>query len=374
MKNILLSGFFTLIIASSCSDRDNFGVRLKFAENESKFGFEIDFNDTLSAVSNGLSLYEGKTAFGLKVGLQKIIEKDTIYKIWVDTDHDGVLSDEFPYEVLPDGQTSKILVASTIPGDDRKLPFCVFMRSWKSGYYYTWSSLYHYNGVLSVDGDSIQFKLFDLNTDGIINKLDAMQGTNIVFSLPDTAKYPKGRWCRTTELIAFGEKNYQIDSISPAGDYIHFKVADIPVAKINEQAPDFLFPGISGTTYKKKDFRGQWLLLDFWWTGCPPCIKKFPELTEFYGKHKDHLKILGVCVEKQSRRELAREIIGKYNLDWQHAFVPAEYKYWLSYGAINDNHLFFPLYVLISPDGVIKYAGNAYEGFSKLEDYFTDTR
>ena len=79
------------------------------------------------------------------------------------------------------------------------------------------------------------------------------------------------------------------------------------------------------------------------------------------------MKILSVCVEKESRKNLAEEIIAKYNLDWDQAFIGEDSDFWLSFGGINENHLFFPLYVLISPDGIIRYGGKAREGFAVMD-------
>lgn len=52
-------------------------------------------------------------------------------------------------------------------------------------------------------------------------------------------------------------------------------------------------------TIKLADFRGKWVLLDFWTVGCGPCIhESLPELTKFYEEHaadRELFEILAIC-------------------------------------------------------------------------------
>lgn len=65
--------------------------------------------------------------------------------------------------------------------------------------------------------------------------------------------------------------------------------------KIGDQAPDFKQITPSGDTISLLNFRGKYLLIDFWASGCAPCRKLNKELKVVYNKYKDNgFEILGV--------------------------------------------------------------------------------
>ncbi len=52
---------------------------------------------------------------------------------------------------------------------------------------------------------------------------------------------------------------------------------------------------------KIKDFRGKWLVIDFWGLGCAPCLANgIPKMMKFYDVHadrRDDFEIVGVCID-----------------------------------------------------------------------------
>ncbi|MDE6339505.1 MAG: TlpA family protein disulfide reductase, partial [Muribaculaceae bacterium] len=56
------------------------------------------------------------------------------------------------------------------------------------------------------------------------------------------------------------------------------------VASGTISAPDFTLPDLGGKNVSLADFRGKWVVLDFWGSWCGWCIKGFPALKDAYNK------------------------------------------------------------------------------------------
>lgn len=68
---------------------------------------------------------------------------------------------------------------------------------------------------------------------------------------------------------------------------------------------DFSLPGLDGKTHHLADYRGKWVLVNYWATWCPPCLEELPDLEIFYNNHKDKdAVVLGVNMEEISKERL----------------------------------------------------------------------
>jgi thiol-disulfide isomerase/thioredoxin len=57
------------------------------------------------------------------------------------------------------------------------------------------------------------------------------------------------------------------------------------------------FPRPEGGELVMSEFRGRPLLVNFWATWCPPCIRELPELDRFASSHDKQLRVLGLAVD-----------------------------------------------------------------------------
>ena len=53
------------------------------------------------------------------------------------------------------------------------------------------------------------------------------------------------------------------------------------------QAPEVTFTTLDGQKISMQDLRGKTVLVNFWATDCPGCIKEMPELIDTYRQYKD---------------------------------------------------------------------------------------
>ena len=68
---------------------------------------------------------------------------------------------------------------------------------------------------------------------------------------------------------------------------------------------DFTLNDIAGVEHKLSDYRGKWVLVNYWATWCPPCLEEIPELVHFHEDHKDtDAIVLGVNFEKVDLKKL----------------------------------------------------------------------
>jgi len=73
-------------------------------------------------------------------------------------------------------------------------------------------------------------------------------------------------------------------------------------------AEDFTLPDLDGRQHSLSDYRGKWVLVNYWATWCPPCREELPELESFYDANRDRVVVLGVNMEAIGRDRL-REFV-----------------------------------------------------------------
>lgn len=64
---------------------------------------------------------------------------------------------------------------------------------------------------------------------------------------------------------------------------------------ITPQPADFTLPALDGEQIGLADFRGRYVLVNFWATWCPPCLAEMPDLDAYHRAHQaDGFTLLAV--------------------------------------------------------------------------------
>jgi peroxiredoxin len=86
---------------------------------------------------------------------------------------------------------------------------------------------------------------------------------------------------------------------------------------VGHQAPDFSIPGIDGKPVKLSDYKGKYVMLDFWASWCVPCRKENPNVVKLYQQyHPKGLNIIGISLDED--KNAWQKAINDDHLAWSH--------------------------------------------------------
>ena len=80
-------------------------------------------------------------------------------------------------------------------------------------------------------------------------------------------------------------------------------LASVGAAKADPSA-NLAMKDLAGKTHHLADYRGKWVIFNYWATWCPSCLDEIPDLVELSQKRKADLMVLGVAVDFKGEKEV----------------------------------------------------------------------
>lgn len=134
-------------------------------------------------------------------------------------------------------------------------------------------------------------------------------------------------------------------------------------------APQFTLTDLDGKQVSLSDFKGKWVVIDFWGSWCIWCIKGFPALKEAYAQYAPSLEVIGVdCGETE---QAWRAGVEKYKLPWVNVYNPSD-------SGLTDKYQVqgFPTKAIVNPEGKLVdiTTGEDPTFFDRLASFITNSK
>ena len=110
--------------------------------------------------------------------------------------------------------------------------------------------------------------------------------------------------------------------------------------------PSYEYFDKNGKSVRISDFAGKWVLVDFWSSGCGPCIESIPELGAVSNEFKEKLAVVSISLDSENLWKEASREHGIFWNDWNDPKGTSG-----SVRAFGTNGI--PTFVIVSPEGII---------------------
>lgn len=135
----------------------------------------------------------------------------------------------------------------------------------------------------------------------------------------------------TAYMLRFYVSKFTLDSLQMFYDRLGTKLQETAngkdlaeeIQKLRAGSPgsiaaDFTAKDINGKQLSLSDFKGKYVLLDFWASWCVPCRKGNPHLKDLYAKYKDkRIEFIGISDDDRNH-DAWKKAVAKDELPWRH--------------------------------------------------------
>ena len=126
--------------------------------------------------------------------------------------------------------------------------------------------------------------------------------------------------------------------------------------KVGDEMADGVLYDPDGKEHRLAEFKGKYILLDFWSQGCGPCIASIPEMEEVAQMYADRLAVVSISIDTETMWKQYLKEKGLKGIQWNELRNDGG-GLKAVYGVQGIPH-----YVLIAPDGKVK---DTWAGYGK---------
>ncbi|RAI97573.1 peroxiredoxin [Chitinophaga skermanii] len=176
------------------------------------------------------------------------------------------------------------------------------------------------------------------------------QNPNSYFSLVALQEISSGDFNVATIEPRFNKLSDKLKT-STAGKNFKEVIEKEKAVAMGAVAPNFTQNDVNDKPVSLTDFRGKYVLIDFWASWCGPCRRENPNVVKAFNAYKDkNFTILGVSLDQPNAKDKWLAAIEKDNLTWTQV---SDLKFWNNAAAELYNVKGIPANFLLDPSGKI---------------------